>query len=202
MPPSPSRHDVQQAFSDAIRSFDNLALSRLLDAGNPWPTSPMDFPPWIWVVDNAISSLAASTGLTRLHTPAVIIKGLQGQMELLKQSNQDASLQEIVREKKAGGCVHRLICFGTVKETPNMAKLAQCILVGVPESALTIRNGDGYSARELLESMSTESPANMTYHNLPAIDQAWAAREASKRAQRSRPDDALPPLTARIRHRP
>lgn len=191
----------QSSFEAAIRAFDLEALRQLLVKDNAWPPSPMGLPPWVWVVDNAISRLTDQTGVRRTFPLKTVIAGLRGQLNLLSESGQDASEKFIDdrHETDHGGCVHRLLAFGSVRETPDMEALAQCVIENVPEIALTMRNQAGNTARDLLDLMMA-STQGAAYHNLPAFDRAWSAREAKNRLARASetPVNSLP----RVRHRP
>ena len=177
------------AFSDAIKTMDAPRLDALLADHPVRPRSPMeDFPLWCWVVNNAVLRLDDRQGLRAVHLPHEIAKKMNAQLAVLARHGVDATEQLHDRNgQDMGGPVHRLLLIGSVKAHEGMPAVAQAVLEGVPEAALALRNGDGFTARGLLDSMTKPTAGGSTYRNLDAFEKAFSARAAKRRQDRTPP---------------
>jgi hypothetical protein len=194
---------IKEQFEAAIRTFDTPTLKQLLSEGHLWPLHALALPPWTAVVDNALNRLNDRTGLRRTFSDDQIVAGLREQMALLIDHEYDASLQEkdSRHDRLQGGCVHRLLAFGSVRENDAVESIAQAVLEMVPESALTLKNYQGYTAHGLYEAMLQTPGGGAPFHNAAAFGRAWNARHALSREHRA--DELGAGLgTPRSRHRP
>lgn len=184
-------------FATALRTFDTPGLKACLAETPAWPSSLVGLPPWVWVVDNAVQRLNEVGTLRSTLTLDDVLRGVKEQMDLLVQTHQDPTQVEwdTSRDRSYGGCLHRLITVGSIKASPHMSALAQCIVENVPEAALGVTNAAGLTAQALLAQMGHGG----TEHNVAALHRAFEAREARGRVTQTPPLPERPSQRARRR---